>query len=339
MHIGLIGDVELVNTNYRANLPLAAVEQRNGHTVLRSRNGGPPPTSALAQCDVVHVHRYASTPAQEIVRTLRTAGVGIVWDNDDDVTALPRSNPLYRTHGGAKARRKRADIAQTVKLADVVTTPSAVLAEQYRELGARDVRVVENHLPGEWLDTRRVEHEGVVVAWLAGLEHQVDAQELGIPDVLAGLLDAHSDVRVLSVGLGLGLRSDRYRHIRGVPFPQLIPTLAGADVGIAPLTDIPWNRARSSIKVKEYSAAGLAWLASPVGPYAELGERQGGRLVPDDRWAAELSQIVGSARARRKLAKRAVRWAKGETIEQHVAAWESVFQDAAARGRARRASR
>ena len=48
------------------------------------------------------------------------------------------------------------------------------------------------------------------------------------------------------------------------------------------------NRARSNIKLKEYAAAGACWLASPIGPYVGLGEKQGGRLV-----------------ARRRLARRA----------------------------------
>jgi hypothetical protein len=52
------------------------------------------------------------------------------------------------------------------------------------------------------------------------------------------------------------------------------------------------------VRVKEYAAAGVRWLASPIGPYAGLGEKQGGRLVPDGRWFEELDRLIRDERAR-----------------------------------------
>ena len=62
------------------------------------------------------------------------------------------------------------------------------------------------------------------------------------------------------------------------------------------------------MKLKEYAAAGVPWLASPIGPYAGLGEQQGGRLVADDRWYEELVRLIEKPRERRKLAKRGAKW-------------------------------
>jgi len=41
----------------------------------------------------------------------------------------------------------------------------------------------------------------------------------------------------------------------------------------------------------EYAASDLPWLALPVGPYAGLGEEQGGGLV-DDAWFDALERVV-----------------------------------------------
>src|SRR5207302_1085104 len=82
----------------------------------------------------------------------------------------------------------------------------------------------------------------------------------------------------------------RYRHDPYLPFAELPRRLSRWDIGIAPLADIPFNLARSDIKLKEYAASELPWLASPVGPYAGHGEAQGGRLVPDDGWFEALNQ-------------------------------------------------
>ena len=100
------------------------------------------------------------------------------------------------------------------------------------------------------------------------------------------------------------------------------------------MTDTAVNQARSDIKLKEYAAAGVPWLASPIGPYADLGEQQGGRLVADGDWLHAIDALMGDAEARRLLSQRGLRWAAGETIEAHVDVWERTFEDAIAQVRA-----
>ncbi len=339
MRIGLLSDPELVNSNYRAYQPLAAVARRGGHDVRRNFRDRPLPPAELLRCDVVHVHRIARPDMRALARRLREAGVGIVWDNDDDVAALPRSNPHYRRLGAAGRRQMVEGTAEMIRLAHVVTTPSAALAEKFREQGGIDVRVLENRLRREFLGVKRIAHEGVAIACLAGLEHRLDYEQLRLRDTLAVLLEQHADVRLLTIGHGLGLDPSRTEHIPLAGFLDLVGILSRADIGIAPLVDIPWNRARSNVKLKEYAAAGLAWLASPVGPYLGMGERQGGRLVPDDAWHAELERLIVDARARRKLAKRGAKWVKHEGVDEHAADWEDALRDAARRARGEPADR
>ena len=96
----------------------------------------------------------------------------------------------------------------------------------------------------------------------------------------------------------------------------------------ARLTDVGY------LKLKEYAAAGLAWLASPVGPYLGTGERQGGHLVPDGGWDDALGALIVDPRARRKLARRGAKWVSGESVDKHAREWEQALGDAAARAAA-----
>ncbi len=334
MQVSIVCSTRSLNSNYRARVPLGELE-RNGRIRCSLHDPNSPEfrIAALTAADVVLVHRYANDQMRNVLRGLRDRGVAIVWDNDDDTSAIPRSNPLYRRHGGAGGQRIARDIARAVQLADVVTTPSESLAASYRAAGASDVRVLENYLPDFFPRVKPQPHDGVVLVWTAALEHQGDYQQLKLRDTFGRLLDAHPDLRILSLGLGLGLSSPRYEHVPFVPFPQLAETLAGADVGIAPLTDIPWNRARSNVKLKEYAAAGLPWLASPVGAYRALGEKQGGRLVGDEAWGEEISKLILDAKARKKLGGKAHKWAKGETIDRHADLWDKALRDAIAAAR------
>ena len=120
-------------------------------------------------------------------------------------------------------------------------------------------------------------------------------------------------------------------------FEQIAQAIAGFDVGIAPIADTSFNRARSDVKLKEYAATGTAWLASPVGPYVGLGEQQGGRLVTDDRWYEELDRLVVDDRLRRRLVKRGARWAAEQMLAGHVGEWEAPLSEAVERARSTRA--
>ncbi len=212
MRITSISNPTLVNCNYRTYQPLMAL-RRYGHEFFVNRLGEPEyDMRTLMSSDVVHIHRYNHRDAQRVVEHLRAHGKGIVWDDDDDVTALPKSNPLYQQFGGVRMVRVRGDVRQMCRLADVVTTPSEVLADRFRQLGAADVRLLENCVADHYLDVKAEKHDGITIGWLAGVEHQVDYQQLRLKEVLTRLLDAHPDVRVASIGLGLGLDAPRYSH-------------------------------------------------------------------------------------------------------------------------------
>ena len=339
MRITALMPESIVNSIYRSILPMQALAQR-GHTVhLEERNDVRDPR-ALLESDVVHFLRFAGPMMQRMARTLKQAGVAVVWDNDDNLTASQRGNPNYAAHSGLQGQRLLAGMATMMRTADVVTTPSEMLAERYRQLSGADVRVLENYLPPAFTRPARVmPHTGVTIGWVAALEHQRDVEQLGLQQTLEHLLTRHQHIELITIGLNLGLRSRRYRHVPILNYGELPEWLAHFDVGIAPIAGADFNRGRSNVKLKEYAAVGVPWLASPTGGYAGMGEQQGGRLVSDDRWYEELERLVLDADDRRRLARRGRSWAQEETIEHHAERWEQAFEEAIGRARAAHALR
>ncbi len=334
MRIAYVADPRTGNGFYRGIGPMTALKQCRGHQVQAvSINEGSPSLAAVQDVDVLHVHRYAEDGAVGLARAAKAHGAAVVWDNDDDIGAVPRGTPGYRKQGGMQWERRLAGMRRIFQVADLVTTPSRTLAERLREYGAQHAEVVENHVPDQFVQRSRPPREGVTIGWIAGLEHQLDVERIPVREALQRLLDERPAVRVVSFGLGLGLRGERYRHVDVVPLFELTRAAAVFDVGIAPLSDLAMNRARSNVKLKEYAAAGACWLASPVGPYVGHGEKQGGRLVPDDGWDEALGRLVDKPRERAKLTKRAGKWVAGETLTKHAAEWEARFEEAIARAR------
>jgi glycosyltransferase involved in cell wall biosynthesis len=317
---------------YRAELPMRALAAR-GHRaelILWSQREEPPPFEALRHADVVHMWRLFRAPARRLASALKEAGVAVVFDNDDDMTRVPKGSPAY---GELKAAREQVakELGAMLRLADLVTTTCGELAGRLRRLGGGEVRVVENYVESGFLRERSANDGRVVVGWVAGAEHRGDLKELRLRRTLEQLLDAQPHVSLVSVGVDLGVRSDRYAHRPLVPFPELADAVAQFDVGLAPIADVSFNRVRSNVKVKEYAAVGVPWLASPIGPYKGLGEEQGGRLVADYGWAEALAELTTDAPARAALAERAAAWGRTQTVDRNVGEWEAAFAEAAER--------
>jgi len=284
--------------------------------------------------DVAYFARHAHPPVQQLAERLQREGIVVVWDHDDDYIAR-------RKHSEDPTdRREVEDIYRMIEIADLVTTTNERVAERYREEGAREVVPIPNYLTRTALETPPRKHDGFVLGYIGWVDHQRDWEDLGVVDAVRRLLDEHPDLRVEIVGpLDFGFPPERCTLTTVVPFEQLPGIIAGFDVGLAPLADIPGNHSRSDIKLKEYALAGVPWLASPIGPYAEHGEDEGGWLVEDDEWYDALDELISDKRARKRLAKHGVKWARRHTLPANAGAWEEALEFALELGEERRAAR
>jgi hypothetical protein len=332
VRIAFIADPELPGGWYRGIGPMVALNQR-GHELVQLWRPRAGIRGDLARgCELLHIHRAHEAEVLEIVRHAKRSGMAVVYDNDDDMRAIPRADASHKDYGGFAGDRALREIRRLLQQTDLAIAASVPIAERFREYGAAHVEHIENYVPDAVLHaTAPSNGDRVLAGWLAGNEHHLDVRALPLREQLGRALDAHPELVVETLGCSLGLRHERYRHVDRLDFFDLAPHLATYDVGLAPIADIPFNRARSNIKVKEYAALGRPWLASPIGPYAMLGEKQGGRLVPDDGWAEALGRLVEKPRERRRLAKNARKWGRAQAVSANVELWERAFSAAIVR--------
>lgn len=324
MRLGVVWEPD-VGAYYRAIGPLQQLERRGHEVVWPSDESGAIEPRRLAGCDLVHVYRRSDLDSRRALGELARAGTAITWDNDYDPTDVPRESPNYPGIGGVEGRRFFAQQLKMARLADTVSSPSEHLSERFRRAGLPRVETVRNHVfAGSVREPQP--HNGIVIGWIAGPEHRADVARIPIVDALRRILADYPNARVECIGIDLGL-DEQYRHDPELPFDELPGRISGFDVGIAPLADIPLNRSRSDIKLKEYGAAGVPWLASPVGAYAELGVQQGGRLVPDGEWYQALRWMIVKHEHRQQLAENAATWARGQTLARAASQWEQIFSD------------
>lgn len=316
------------SSHCRAFQPLMELVHRGHMVAINARFEDLTPSDAevaeiARDFDVVYMARYTEPEAVELARRLSAAGLPIAWDYDDDVLASRRG----RTD--EESVERVTGIRGMLEIVDLVTTTSERLADRFLEEGAHSAVGIPNFLARDHLDGLRRDHEGIVLGYIGWVDHQDDWEKLGLDQTVKELLEDHDDLRVELVGpLDFGFPAERCSSNEGVPYPELPRLIAGFDLALAPLMDIPPNHMRSDIKLKEYAIAGVPWLASPVGPYEQYGESEGGRLVADDDWYVELDRLIVDRKARRKLGKRGQKWALKHTLMRNVGLWESAMRGA-----------
>lgn len=106
---------------------------------------------------------------------------------------------------------------------------------------------------------------------------------------------------------GLNRLSPSLNGMRSYPgFVQWLSTVRPTwHIGLAPLLDTPFNRAKSAIKVMDYAALGLGVLASDTPVYrGSLADGPAGRLVANSEtaWYAALDELIRHRDLRSRIA-------------------------------------
>jgi glycosyltransferase involved in cell wall biosynthesis len=91
-------------------------------------------------------------------------------------------------------------------------------------------------------------------------------------------------------------------HIERVPWSSATEahSLAGAHIGVMPLTDDAWSRGKCAFKLLQYMAAALPCVASPVGANTEavMDGINGFHATDVDEWERSLEKLIVSPELR-----------------------------------------
>lgn len=101
------------------------------------------------------------------------------------------------------------------------------------------------------------------------------------------------------------------------------------DIGLVPLNDIPFNRAKSFIKGLEYTASGIPFVAQALPEYERLWEDGIGYLAitPQD-WREKVERLLDYKTRKRAAAENYRIMSEKHTIKQREDEWRQVIVDA-----------
>lgn len=287
----------------------------------------------LVEADVVVLQRPLARTVVEAIPMLHRHGVAVVVEIDDAFHALPRG------HGARKATAVAADpdhnrlwLRRACDLADLVTVTTPALAEMYGSHGR--VKVLPNLVPASYLElpTHAPRTEAPTVGWTGSVvTHVGDLDELGgvIPQVLeeTGARFVSWGVGLTEQTLGVTGRVRPWADLRGA-YPRQVADL---DVGLVPLADNAFCRAKSALKGLEYAALGVPFVASPRADYVRLHAETGVGLFASTpaEWHVRLAYLLTSPEARTQVAAANRDAVAGHTYQNHADRWWNAWRTAA----------
>ena len=252
----------------------------------------------LARYDAALVQRgvYPMGPGWAVGPLERFPG-RVVYDLDDAVFELA---PVLQDKG--RATRWLYGPQQSRRLlvrADAVVASTEVLAEA---LPGRRADAVLPTVPDPSIFPRVEQHaDGPLRVGWTGTEGN-----LPYLDPLAGVferLDREGIARLEVIAPRPWSGASSFHRWRLEEEPELF---ARFEVGLMPLPDTPYTRAKAGFKMLQYMAAGAAVVASPVGVNVELIERSGAGYLATEpaEWEERLRRLAADPHLRRQLGHR-----------------------------------
>jgi hypothetical protein len=273
-------------------------------------------------------HRYLA----QAIPFIRSKGVAVVVDIDDDLEAIHPSNPAWQTLHPRNVSNdvianhswKWARVA--CESATFVTVSSEALLSRY----ARHSRgaVIRNYVPETYLTMPHP--SSTVIGWAGSLHsHPNDVPKLGTS--IAQMVRQGCTFKVIGPGRGMrqALRlTDEPDATGPVPLDEWPLALAQLGIGLAPLDHVTrFNAAKSWLKPLEYASVGAVPIMSPSPEYRRIHKLGVGLLAerPSD-WVRQMKRLVSDDTLRDELALKVRQVVANElTIQRNGHRWEEAW--------------
>lgn len=256
--------------------------------------------------DLIVLQRWMFASVAAETMTARGSGQVVVQDVDDHFWALDPANAAYSTTDPRRNPIENRDLyLEGLRVASLVTVSTPFLADELRRLGVSRDRlvVIPNHVEVEAFAMTRQERPlrpSPVVGWVGATTHRS-----GDLETLRGFLGPYldrADLRAYHGGSIPGAPTfasmtkvdpDRVFTAPMATIDQYPHLFRHLDVGLVPLRNVAFNRAKSCIKGLEYAAAGVPFIAQDLPEYVHLGTHHGiGRLAFRGRdWVRHLERL------------------------------------------------
>lgn len=299
--------------------------------------------------DVFVFSRFYEGTLLKHISFLKSIGKIIIYETDDNYEGIDENNPFMKIKDNAVLSSR-----ELIKLADGITVSTPELqAEINNFYPDKKIYVVPNALDFTQYKKRKGGNKKLRIGFQGSNIHVQDLlmvidgvaelqKEYGFEFYIFGIDDRpFKELNKFCLErkeswkwmedfpkLYEKLEQMEYTHIKTVPYEDYRDKLSelNLDIGIAPLIDSRFNRAKSCLKFYEYAAVGTVTLASKVIPYTlEMDDCD---IVKNrhDKWVNKLRKLIVDAEYRQIRKSEQEEWVRyNRDIEKIAKNWEKVI--------------
>ena len=264
----------------------------------------------------------------------RELGQKIVVDVDDWFDGLHETNRAYSATDPKKNPTNNREIyAQIITEADAVITSTPFLYDHYSSK-RKNVFMVRNGIDiDRWTPRRGRLNHRLNVGWVGATPWRSGDLEQLSPWFSRYLHtrnmhfhhSGHTSDAPLASDL-LGVHKGKTKTLPLVPILQYPKLFAPIDIGIVPLSNVPFNHAKSFIKGLEYAAAGVPFVSSYSPEYQYLADQGIGRIAhTPEEWIYHLDELRIPS-IRKDEIEHNLEVVKEFTVEKRGEDWDTVMK-------------
>jgi glycosyltransferase involved in cell wall biosynthesis len=289
----------------------------------------------------------------------KQSGKTVVGDYDDLTFSLSPFNPAYKTLGLNEVRVnyrgkdemlwvdgrdgfsikenyfRYKSLQDLLKLFDLTTTASSVIKDRYSKF-SDNIKILPNSIDFNIFKPLPKKDTGKIrIGWTASDSHY--AEIWMVKRIMRKVVDKYGDkVQFVLLGNIQELYStfkphelERHDFIGLDVYPLKFASL-GLDIGLCPLDDIEFNRAKSQLKWSEYSALKIPTVCSNLDPYYCVEDGKTGLLAnTEEDFFNRICELVDNAELREKISFYAYdKNYEDYNLEKNAILWVEAYEQA-----------
>jgi glycosyltransferase involved in cell wall biosynthesis len=292
-------------------------------------------TDKVMESDVIIIQRPQDDKWFNIFKTLQKLGRAMVIDTDDHPFMLSPLNPAYKYYGTTEVKYVWPDgkadmlwengkvgfnvednisrmdyLRDSFRRADMVSVTTEELKKKINGLNS-NVKVLPNLIDFDIYPKVEFVKKEVRIGWQGGVSHYEDL--FMIVPAIKKIMQKHSNVKFVFFGdtkfygLFKDIPQDRiewHNWVQYAAYPYKLATL-NLDIGLCPVIDNEFNRAKSEIKFLENSVFKVPSICSNIPPYTPVVDGQNSLLANDNEWFDKIDGLIQDKEKRIKMGQRA----------------------------------
>jgi len=273
----------------------------------------------------------------ERIPKAQSRGQKIVVDIDDLYDELHSTNLAYQSSSPNSNKDNNREIyAEIIKVSDALICSTPFIRDYFsKKYPSKPIFMVRNAIQNNSFKRLKAVNRAPVIGWLGATPWR--SMDL---EVMQPFLDSYLEKNKIkfhhaghliwapAAYLRLGINPKNCTVSGMVPLFEMQDAHANFDIGVVPLNDIPFNRAKSFIKGVEYAASGIPFVASALPEYEYLSSMGVGRIAKCDAdWIGHFDELM-KFKVREEESKKINKIIEKEfTMSKTGPEWVSVFKE------------